>query len=209
MSDVDSDEELKRAIALSLQEVSPTLPKQESRDGANEVINLLSSSEEEDDDLDAPVIAERLKKSFQNPARKKVCGQNSSPPTLRQESSVDSKKCLINDAKSSQKSASASDNPSTSYDNHVRSVLQSLDRKKMEEERLARLRNLETKEQNSAVAIQSTKRKASLSSLHPDEEARLATRKKSPSTASRGGIPESKGNMSQSTVRYIFRWQRP
>ncbi|KAL2067954.1 hypothetical protein VTL71DRAFT_16052 [Oculimacula yallundae] len=53
MSDSDSDEDIKRAIALSLQERSP------GTSGQREVIDLVSDSDEGDDDLDAPVTTKK------------------------------------------------------------------------------------------------------------------------------------------------------
>lgn len=56
MSDSD-DEDLKRAIALSLAESNP---KTQPTNSVEAVINLISDDEDDDDDLDAPVIARRL-----------------------------------------------------------------------------------------------------------------------------------------------------
>ena len=53
MSDTESDEELKKAIALSLAEQSPSSSKTKPV-----VVDLISS--DEDDDLDAPVTARRI-----------------------------------------------------------------------------------------------------------------------------------------------------
>ena len=55
MSDTESDEDFKRAVALSLQETSPT-PGIKSN-----VIDLVSDDDDEDDDLDAPVTTRKVR----------------------------------------------------------------------------------------------------------------------------------------------------
>lgn len=62
MSDSD-DEDLKRAIALSLTESNPETQPAKT---VQAVIDLISDVEDDDDDLDAPVIARKLSTAIEN-----------------------------------------------------------------------------------------------------------------------------------------------
>jgi hypothetical protein len=128
MSDSDSDEDLKRAIALSLQQTS----KPEPSGIKAEIIDLLGDSDDEDDDLDAPLSTNKFAKQASTSGLSAVSISTTSTRTVpTQETKM--------------------------------SGLLGLDRKKMEEERLARA-NRQKPVQDVSTAAGSTKRKASISS---------------------------------------------
>ncbi|KAH8821585.1 tyrosyl-DNA phosphodiesterase domain protein [Xylogone sp. PMI_703] len=178
MSDVDSDEELQKAIALSLQEDSPPVTRQPQMDNGT-VIDLVSSSEEEDDDLDAPMTAKPVKRDDHNSTARNTAKSGPPPKVTKQSSSVG--------GIGSQSSSQQSKNETTAIpasgpggDKPIKSVLQNLDRRKMEEERLARLKAMQDTQKLPPTASNDRKRKASASSplsegSHPATKPRIAT----------------------------------
>ncbi|RDW70203.1 hypothetical protein BP5796_08600 [Coleophoma crateriformis] len=142
MSDSENDEDLKRAIALSLQ------------DSPAEAIVDLVSSEDEDDDLDAPVIARRNQKlsDSQNPGKV-----------------IEAPSPLANQMPSAKKEPLSS---SLATGQAASSGLQSLDRKAMEAARLARnaLKRKEPSSASSPSAESKVKRVAVVSSSRPSLE---------------------------------------
>jgi hypothetical protein len=129
MSDSDSDEDLKRAIALSLQQTSN---RPEPSGIKAEIIDLLSDEDDGDDDLDAPLSTNKFAKQTSTSGLSAVSVSTTSTHTVPTQ-----------EAKTS--------------------GLLGLDRKKMEEERLARA-NRKKPVQDVSIAAASTKRKASISS---------------------------------------------
>jgi hypothetical protein len=156
MSDTDSDEDLKRAIALSLGE---NLPPSRMRNAV--VVDLTSS--DQDDDLDAPLTARQV-------ASTKPSYQTRGSP------SCESSSINLEKGKSSTKGLAPSEggdirskaNPSGEADNPSRSkppsstVFLGLNRKQMEEERLLRANKRKKGDEQLLVEdVESRKRKAS------------------------------------------------
>jgi hypothetical protein len=137
MSDSDSDEDLKRAIALSLQQTS----KPEPSGIKAEIIDLLSDEDDEDDDLDAPLSTNKFAKQTSTSGLSAVSVSTTSTHTVpTQETQT--------------------------------SGLLGLDRKKMEEERLARA-NRKKPVQDVSTAARSTKRKVSISSPTAEDDRKV------------------------------------
>lgn len=111
MSDSENDEDLKRAIALSLQDSETTCESKTSR----EVIDLLSSDDDDDGDLDAPVHPKRVNSAM----------------TFRDATSIEGEKLGRPADLEHVQMPTVPPTPVTSFG--------SLDRKQMEEERLARV----------------------------------------------------------------------
>ncbi|PVH85495.1 phospholipase D/nuclease [Cadophora sp. DSE1049] len=61
MSDTESDEDFKRAVALSLQELSPVVSNKSN------IIDLVSDDDDENDDLDAPLTTRKIRASQGTP----------------------------------------------------------------------------------------------------------------------------------------------
>jgi hypothetical protein len=137
MSDSDSDEDLKRAIALSLQQTS----KPEPSGIKAEIIDLLSDEDDDDDDLDAPLSTNKFAK----------------------QTSVSGLSAV------SVSTASTRNVPTQETETYG---LLGLDRKKMEEERLARA-NRKKPLQDVSTAAGSTKRKASISSPTAEDDRKV------------------------------------
>jgi hypothetical protein len=155
MSESDNDEDLKRAIALSLQSATP---KKESKS----FIDLISSDEE--DDLDAPVSSKpvrSLSKPVAKPSRVKLT------PVIDlaeddENNSWDKRFEEVKDEKSSQPEKPAVINqPLSEASQNVYGILGMSDRKKMEEERLARARKRMDEMERASNLGESRKRKAS------------------------------------------------
>lgn len=152
MSDSDDDEDLKRAIALSLEESPPPSTKQQS------IIDLVSDSEDEDDDLNAPV-AIRNRPSVNNSR----LTENDSKPTRVTKTTFEFKN--VSQSMSSQ----ANGQPPAKLETSSSTLrFLGMDRKQMEQERLARLNKL-TKKENVPEKTSSQKRMA-LDSLTRDQE---------------------------------------
>ncbi|RDL35212.1 uncharacterized protein BP5553_07143 [Venustampulla echinocandica] len=155
MSDVDSDEELNRAIALSLQESSPPTKR-----GLNEVIDLVS--DEEEDDLDAPVVTRSIPSpsKLQRKADIKPNGLNTVDLTEneQQKNGESQNKSMALGSATFEQSIPVRSEPPTGG-----GILGLLDRKQMEEERIARAKQRlqQTEAGDSTKPELSRKRKAS------------------------------------------------
>jgi hypothetical protein len=125
MSDTESDEDLKRAITLSLQDSS-------SEDRSTQVIDLVSS-EDEDDDLEAPVATKKTAPA--GSIAEKSNGIVAKPVTKLPEVTIQDEEDPL-----------TINNPSTPSQPSVSLSLLGLNRKQMEEERLARARKRDKKE---------------------------------------------------------------
>jgi hypothetical protein len=144
------DEDIRRAIALSLQE-SSSQPKPEAA-----IIDLVSS--DEDDDLDAPVHT-MVSKALNQPTQKKDdCASIAS--LVKPEGEGQPKSLLPSEVKS----PLALDSSSNPQSPPVSSVLLGLDRAQMEAERLARVKQKKKRDEDKANdSRDSGKRKASIS----------------------------------------------
>lgn len=160
MSDTESDEDLKRAIALSLNQPPPPVKQKTA------VVDLISSSEDEDDDLDAPVAARKIKSSETLPYRN-IEDQNA--PTLNRAAKPSSDLPLSSEGATKPKETSLPQSGSSSQSRStVSSSLLGLDRKKMEQERLLRAQQRKSLEdQRSTLAGEARKRKASTPPIQP------------------------------------------
>lgn len=161
MSDSESDEDLKRAIALSLAEESSA-----SQTHVAAVIDLISS--DEDDDLDAPVTA-RNTTSTKPPSQKK------------DERSRDVSTAGTEDAtKPSIRADSSASGPATS------GGFLGLNRKQMEEERLQRANQRNLAGKTSTPEPEAKKRKAGSSPPRSQEQdpRHVRTKLSMPTTAS-------------------------
>lgn len=166
MSDNESDEDLKRAIAMSLadQPESSSLKKAV-------VIDLISSDEDEDDDLDAPVIARKITST-------KVISNKQEVQSTEASTSHTQKPKITSDHASSQNANIRTDMkpPAGATDispspNPSPLTLLGLDRKKMEEERLLRIQQRAKPDQQiSTPGPEGRKRKASPSLPHPSSQ---------------------------------------
>lgn len=165
MSDTESDEDLKRAIALSLSEqaLSPSTHKAV-------VVDLISS--DEDDDLGAPVTARKItstKASSNKDDEKSTEASTANSEKLARATSgyASSQKATIHGEikpRPEEGNGSLSGPPTTV------SFL-GLDRKQMEEERLLRAQQRQkADEQFSKLEADARKRKASMSPSHPRGE---------------------------------------
>ncbi|KAG9239404.1 tyrosyl-DNA phosphodiesterase domain protein [Amylocarpus encephaloides] len=150
MSDDESDEDLRRAIALSLEE--HTAPP-----GNRAVVDLVSS--DEDDDLDAPLVA----KPTSSP-RKKTQIKVTKVPTPVIDLSGDDEEPKAAYHKPDQETSQADQKPAGDEMPVARGILGTLNRKQMEEERLARARR--RKEQTEASSSTGVSRKRKATSPH-------------------------------------------
>lgn len=160
MSDNESDEDLRRAIALSLEHVTPTSAR-------GDIIDLISS--DEDDDLDATVNARQNCTVLENrlkPSQKKNesdgRGDDGNSAWQRSPSSSIQLPSVI------AASTVAKTHPAGSF-------LQGLDRKIMEEERLARVRESEStgyreaRKRSAPISPETSARKAPKTSYGTEE----------------------------------------
>ncbi|KUJ11780.1 phospholipase D/nuclease [Mollisia scopiformis] len=174
MSDSESDEDLKRAIALSLQESHPLPNKSEQA-----VIDLIS--EDEDDDLDAPVKT-KLTSSLPiaNVPKHKAVG----PSTLGLDAIDDAGASKLNKESSTMESSVRLEHSTEKVDpRHQAFGILGLNRKQMEEERLARLSALKGLDANDKVTDESRKRKAETSSQEHFEGRNVKTKVSPPGEA--------------------------
>lgn len=149
MSDSDSDEDLKLAIAMSLQDQDST-PNENNQ----AVIDLVSDDDDvDDDDLDAPLKTTVALKSTQK--QKDVIPRSKIHDVTDDAGVTTSKGASIE--------RSPRDPPKPSIGNASTGLL-GLNRKQMEEERLARLGAMKGSTVNKTVADDSRKRKAGASS---------------------------------------------
>ncbi len=166
MSETESDEDLKRAIALSLQD-SPSSPKAQTY-GVIDLVSDDDDDDDEDDDLDAPVIARRtvhinraLHQTSTNDKAAQSINKNSKPLLIKQHDSLDS----------ALPSATETVPP-------FKQGLLAMDRKAMEQERLQRRARMREKEAQLQSDTRSRKRQASMSPPPPKGEERLHTKAK-------------------------------
>ncbi|CZT50198.1 uncharacterized protein RSE6_11139 [Rhynchosporium secalis] len=143
MSDSE-DEDLKRAIALSLQESSPRLA------GQSNIIDLVSDSDEGDDDLDAPVTTKSLKFPTTYAVPKAATEAVAQKPRKEE---------LLREASGSDIEASPSVTKNMDSMQNYAGML-GLDRKAMEEERLKRQKHREGVQLS---FVNNNKRQASIS----------------------------------------------
>jgi len=170
MADSDSDEDIQRAIALSLQQPSPTESQK------NEVIDLIS--DDEDDDLGAPLAARGStshSKSGHDANNKKI-----EVPSARQPSDNE------NGAPFKQMSPTKGDQnmPIRQDPPAANGILGMMNRKQMEEERRARANKKAMELEASKEQTDSRKRKAPISPPAPhNREGRQVMAKLSQETA--------------------------
>ncbi|KAH7321545.1 tyrosyl-DNA phosphodiesterase [Rhexocercosporidium sp. MPI-PUGE-AT-0058] len=163
MSDSESDEDFKRAVALSLQERSPSLGSRSN------VIDLVSDSDDdEDDDLDAPV---RTKRSSPKD-RVTLAVPNEVSKTITQKSSGSETRLQKTGDNDSEASSSAAKTMSAIQP--LVGIL-GLDRKAMEDERLKRQKERE----GVALPILNSKRHASVSPPRLREQEKADAKSKS------------------------------
>jgi hypothetical protein len=149
MIDSDSDEDIKRAIALSLQQPSPTASQK------TEVIDLIS--DDEDDDLGAPLVA----RGFTSPSKP--------GPDANNKGSEVSSAHTVNDngngALSSQMGSNRTEQniPIRQDPPAANGILGMMNRKQMEEERRARANKKALELEGSGEQNESRKRKAPIS----------------------------------------------
>jgi hypothetical protein len=149
MSDTENDEDFKRAIALSLMSPDP--------DSHPPYVNILSSDEEEDDDLDRPLTARPITSARAN------TGKKSSPFAER------SQEVVIDSSTPSQVFRGAE-----THAPPMSSGVLGLNRKQMEDERLARAAMRNRGEQDASMtATPPRKRKASTSPASSRDRVRL------------------------------------
>lgn len=176
----DSDEDLKTAIALSLQDDQAVLPKQKTP-----IIDL-RSSDDEDDNLDAPVSTKEIT-SLHYPTQKKddgftkVITQNRDKPNgITSEGHGHLQKDLLSpsiDGPPVQGNSSKPEPPAVTY-------FLGLERKQMEAERLARVQQRRKRDEELlAGPIQPRKRKVSDSAPSGAEDGRHVKAKHSVSTS--------------------------
>lgn len=175
MSDTESDEDLRRAVALSLQQ-SPSPPIQNAV-----VIDL--TSEDEDDDLDAPVIARQSRASESTKVADSSIPRH---PTHVVASTLDADK--VNHEDSEEKAAAVDTKQSAVADAlsmpKSQSIFQGLNRKKMEEERLARVNQInKAAEKRLEEAKKVNKRKRSITPPSPGQNRRQAKVNKASTTS--------------------------
>jgi hypothetical protein len=160
MSESDDDEELKRAIALSLQDTTP-------KKNTKSIIDLVSSDEE--DDLDAPV------RSLAEPVAKASRVNVTPVIDLAEDDENDSlngenKDLKIENFSDPEKKVEVTQ-PSKEVSQNAYGVSGMSDRKKMEEERLARARKRKNQTEEVLNSKSTRKRKAS----SPPHEAEMRT----------------------------------
>jgi hypothetical protein len=141
MSDTDNDEDLKRAIALSLEQSPPT-----PSNCNPQVIDL--TSDDEDDDLDAPVSTKQIT-SVDPQVQCKDKPNTAARERYQAPGDIDS--------------GSNIKGPLILEHSLTRSAFLGLNRKQMEEERLLRVSLRKKGEERNAVSDESRKRKASIS----------------------------------------------
>jgi hypothetical protein len=152
MSDDENDEDLKRAIALSLQESSP--PPTNNRKIVIEI------SDDEDDDLDAPLTARTIPPNLLPTPEQNKPGYSKDPTRLRATEDIASMSMEASTIKATATSGILTEDLSLKS-GPPKSGLLGLDRKQMEQERLARL-NASKPRGKHAGAAESKKRKAEL-----------------------------------------------
>jgi hypothetical protein len=187
MSGSDDDEELKRAIALSLEDIAP--PEEESS-----IVDLVSSDEEEDD-LDAPVVARPVK-----PLNKIIpkAGRIKGTPIINLAEDEEDKIVDVNNRFTQNEKSTARENPFTTVQpptetpsDQAHGILGMFDRKQMEEGRLARAQR--KKEQMEAASSSDPSRK------------RKATSPPSESETRNGGQPMTKSTLPLLSQSSAFR----
>jgi hypothetical protein len=152
MTDSDSDEDIKRAIALSLQQPSPTASQK------TEVIDLIS--DDEDDDLGAPLVA----RGFTFPSKPGPDANNKGSEV----SSAHTANGNGNGALSSQMGSNRTEqNIPIRQDRAANGILGMMNRKQMEEERRARANKKALELEGSGEQNESRKRKAPISPPAP------------------------------------------
>lgn len=160
MSDDGDDEDLKAAIALSLQNCGSMPPNTEQA-----VINLISESEDdEDDDLDAPLMAKAInpRSNALKLESKKVDKARQDAPGSRV-SDTNAGSCPDGAFAGSITSSDSSQHKSlTDKVRHQGPGLLGLDRKQMEKERLARINNLKRASPRGKPPVEAMKRKAEM-----------------------------------------------
>jgi hypothetical protein len=164
MSDSE-DEDIKRAIALSLQQEASSTPAGSTPGAA---VNLISSDEDEDD-LDAPLRIHKQKQK--QPQLTKVIYLSDDEPDPVTVSKEGTKR--VHSPSNTQPSIDP-DNSSKPRPQPAPSALLGLDRKQMEAERLARAQKKKQEDEEQL----SRKRKASTSLVPPsDQEGRIVEAK--------------------------------
>ncbi|EPE29923.1 Phospholipase D/nuclease [Glarea lozoyensis ATCC 20868] len=195
MSESDQDDELKRAIALSLQESGVVRDEDVSYEGTRKknVIDLVSSDEE--DDLDAPVVA-RPVRSLHNPIAK----------TSRvQDLSIAASKNLEKKALNEERGLEQNDEPAAiekistvvqstaeSASGTTLGILGKFDRKKMEEERLERARNRKEQTEGGGSSSEPSRKRKATSPL-AEHEARSGKQNVTKSTMPSSSAPRTIG----------------
>ncbi len=167
MADSD-DEDLKRAIALSLQDVS-------NQKKEPVIIDLLSDDDDDDDDnLDAPVFTKQILTS--NPpnlkAIKKIEGTISNVRDSANEAPSSQQNILKHEPNSSQgaiPSSLAAENTPQQAPPTAQLGLRGFDRKRMEEERLARVNQKRKREEESATMANDSRKRVATGSLNEIE----------------------------------------
>ena len=159
MSDTESDEDLKRAIALSLAEQSPSSPKAKPV-----VVDLISS--DEDDDLDAPVTARKITSTKASSDRKdekhnEAPEENTAKPSKTTSGHGPLPKAHMRpESKLTAEEDGSLSGPSTAL------PFLGLNRKQMEEERLLRAQQRKKPDETSTPEGDVRKRKASTPPPH-------------------------------------------
>jgi hypothetical protein len=188
MSDTESDEDLKKAIAMSLGKEPPS-----TGSGKPIVIDIVTS--DEDDDLDAPVTARKIT-SKKPPAQKRdeqACEVSTVHTEKPRGSSRDQVPSDVNFHPGINSSARAEIISVSRPPNTVPFL--ELNRKQMEEERLQRASQRKRKDEQSSSASQDAKkRKASTSPPRPQEQAHRQVKTKlsvsaDPPPATTGALP--------------------
>ncbi|KAJ5033514.1 uncharacterized protein L3040_008629 [Drepanopeziza brunnea f. sp. 'multigermtubi'] len=169
MSDSESDEDLKRAIALSLQEQPPFARPQDSI-----LIDLVSDDDDDDDDddLDAPVTAKPATRESQ-PLSADAPANPGSNHTASQTPATPSKSVVLK----------TPNEPARAKDVAPSVGLAGLDRRSMEE---ARLKRVQMQQKGAALSVDQSiprKRQASISSPRLREQERPHTKAKLSDTA--------------------------
>ncbi|KAI9049476.1 hypothetical protein LZ554_006507 [Drepanopeziza brunnea f. sp. 'monogermtubi'] len=169
MSDSESDEDLKRAIALSLQEQLPSARPQDSI-----LIDLVSDDDDDDDDddLDTPVTAKPVTRESQ-PLSADAQANPGSSHTTSQTPATTSKSVVLK----------TPNEPARAKDVAPSGGLAGLDRRSMEE---ARLRRVQMQQKGVAPSVDQSiprKRQASISPPRLREQERPHTKAKLPDTA--------------------------
>lgn len=135
MSDDESDEDLKRAIALSLEESNPLPPN-----GSPAVVDLIS--DDEDDDLDAPITAKPIRPASTVLESKHDVSNSAAARDSHEAGATRSTGPEKRPVNISTTSSISAPGPSMRQSYVPSSGILGLNRKQMEEERLARLARL-------------------------------------------------------------------